>query len=111
MGGYLFSKSSDRDIYLNLASRPKKPGSVSQYRGVSVTNNPKRPFRAALRYKGRYYYLGSHPTEREAAAAYNEGALRIVGDYAVINDLSEDLNGNDDVELSSEVSEVRDDGI
>lgn len=95
MGGYLFNKSSDRDIYLSLANRPKRTGAFSEYRGVSVTNNPKRPFRAALRHKGRYYYLGSYVTEREAAEAYNEGALRIIGDYALINDFSEDLEETD----------------
>lgn len=111
MGGYLFSKSSDRDIYLSLANRPKKAGSVSQYRGVSTTNNPKRPFRAALRHKGRYYYLGSHATEREAAAAYNEGALRIVGDYAVINDLSEDPKEDGVATHDAEVPEVPGKGV
>ena len=111
MGGYLFSKSSDRDIYLSLANRPKKPGSFSEYRGVSATNNPKRPFRAALRHKGRYYYLGSHVTEREAAAAYNEGALRIVGDYALINDLSEDLKEDGVAAHETEVSEMPGTGV
>lgn len=111
MGGYLFSKSSDRDIYLSLANRPTKPGSFSKYRGVSVANNPKRPFRASLRYKGRHYYLGSHATEREAAAAYNEGALRIVGDYALINDLSEDLKENDVAAHDTEMLEVPGTGV
>lgn len=89
MASYLSSKRSDREIYLSLANRPRKRSATSQYRGVSKTTNPNRPFRAALKYKGQHHYLGSYETEREAAKAYNEAALRIVGEYAVLNDLSE----------------------
>lgn len=89
MASYLSSKRSDREIYLSLANRPRKRSATSQYRGVSKTTNPKRPFRAALKYKGQHHYLGSYETEVEAAKAYNEAALRIVGEYAVLNDLSD----------------------
>ena len=89
MASYLSSKRSDREIYLSLASRPRKRNATSRYRGVSKTTNPNRPFRAALKYKGQHHYLGSYETEIEAAKAYNEAALRIVGEYAVLNDLSD----------------------
>lgn len=89
MSGYLFKNRSDREIYLSLANRPRKRDATSQYRGVSKTTNPNRPFRAALKHKGQHHYLGSYETEREAAEAYNKAALRIVGEYAVLNDLSE----------------------
>lgn len=89
MASYLSNKRSDREIYLSLANRPRKRDATSQYRGVSKTTNPNRPFRAALKHKGQHHYLGSYETEREAAEAYNKAALRIVGEYAVLNDLSE----------------------
>lgn len=89
MASYLSNKRSDREIYLSLANRPRKHNATSQYRGVSKTTNPNRPFRAALKHKGQHHYLGSYETEREAAEAYNKAALRIVGEYAVLNDLSE----------------------
>jgi hypothetical protein len=87
VSGYLFKNRSDREVYLSLANRPRKRDATSQYRGVSKTTNPNRPFRAALKYKGRHHYLGSYETELEAAKAYNKAALRIVGEYAVLNDL------------------------
>ena len=92
MASYLSTKRSDREIYLSLANRPRKQNATSQYRGVSRTTNPNRPFRAALKHKGQNHYLGSYETEREAAKAYNEAALRIIGEYAVLNDLSDDTD-------------------
>ncbi len=89
MSSYLFSNRPDREVYLSLANRPRKRDATSQYRGVSKNTNPNKPFRAALKHKGRNYYLGSYETELEAAKAYNKAALRIVGEYAVINDLSD----------------------
>lgn len=89
MASYLFSNRSDREVYLSLANRPRKQNAASQYRGVSKTTNPNRPFRAALKHKGQHHYLGTYKTEREAAEAYNKAALSIVGEYAVINDLSD----------------------
>jgi hypothetical protein len=47
------------------------------------------PWRAALGYRGARHYLGTFSTEREAALAYNEAALRIIGDHAVINEITE----------------------
>lgn len=89
MSSYLFSNRSDRETYLSLANRPRKRDATSRYRGVSKTTNPNKPFRAALKHKGQHHYLGSYETELEAAKAYNKAALRIVGEYAVINDLSD----------------------
>jgi hypothetical protein len=34
--------------------------------------------------------LGTFETELEAAKAYNKAALRIIGDYAVINEIPEE---------------------
>lgn len=90
MASYLFNSRPDKEIYLSLANRPRKPHATSRYRGVSKTSNPNRRFRAALKHKGRHYYLGSYVTEVEAAKAYNDAALRIIGEYAVLNDLTQE---------------------
>ena len=36
---------------------------------------------------GVRYQIGVYTCEIEAARAYNEAALRIVGDYAILNDI------------------------
>lgn len=87
--GYFNCKTSREDYYLSLANRPLPANRTSAYRGVSRSKSPRLPWRAGLGYRGARYYLGAFATELEAARAYNEAALRIIGDHAVINELPE----------------------
>jgi hypothetical protein len=87
--GYFNCSGTKEAYYLSMANRPRRANRASVYRGVSRSNNPKLPWRAALGYRGGRYYLGNHATEREAALAYNEAALRIIGEHAVINEITE----------------------
>jgi hypothetical protein len=88
--GYFNCSGSKEAYYLSMANRPRPANRASVYRGVSRSNNAKLPWRAALGYRGGRYYLGNHATEREAALAYNEAALRIIGEHAVINEITDD---------------------
>ena len=88
--GYFNRTTSEEAYYLSLANRPKRAGAASVYRGVSRSTNPRLPWRAALGYRGRRYYLGVYASEREAAEAYNRAALRIIGAHAVINEINHD---------------------
>jgi hypothetical protein len=87
--GYFNCTTTREAYYLSLANRPRPATASSSYRGVSRSTNPKLPWRAALGYRGRRYYLGNHATELEAAEAYNRAALSVIGDHAVINELPE----------------------
>jgi hypothetical protein len=87
--GYFNCSTTKEAYYLSMANRPRPAGASSAYRGVSRSVNPKLPWRAALGYRGARYYLGNHATEREAALAYNAAALRIIGEHAVINLITE----------------------
>lgn len=81
---------SDKDYYLSMANRPLPAGKFSKYRGVQKNTNPKKPYRAAFRYKGKQYMLGAFETEIEAALAYNKAALAVIGEYALLNEVPGD---------------------
>ena len=87
--GYFNCTTSTETYYLSMANRPLPANSTSRYRGVSRTNSANLPWRAALGYRGARHYLGTFATEREAALAYNAAALRIIGEHAVINEVTE----------------------
>lgn len=88
---YFNRKMSDKDYYLAMARRPQPKNKYSKYRGVTV-GTKKQPYRAVLVYQAVRHYLGNFNTELEAAKAYNEAALRIIGPHAVLNDLSDSEN-------------------
>lgn len=81
---------NDKDFYLSQANRSLPPNKFSKYRGVQKNTNPKKPYRAAFRYKGKQYLLGAFENELDAARAYNKAALAIIGDYALLNELPDD---------------------
>jgi hypothetical protein len=87
--GYFNCTTTREAYYLSLANRPRPATASSPYRGVTRTTSKQLPWRAALGYRGARYYLGMFATELEAAKAYNDAALRIIGDHAVINPLPE----------------------
>jgi hypothetical protein len=87
--GYFNCTTTRKEYYLSLANRPRRANASSPYRGVSRSTSPMLPWRAALGYRGARYYLGMFATEHEAALAYNEAALRIIGEHAVINEVTE----------------------
>lgn len=60
----------------NAASR----GGASQYRGVSPTRNGR--WQAQISREGVRMHLGTYDTEEAAAAAYDEAAIRLHGEFA-----------------------------
>lgn len=74
--------------YLADARRPKRNDASSQHRGVSFRQQTQL-WIAQVYWRGRRYFLGSFKTELEEAHAYNTHARRIIGDLALLNDLSE----------------------
>lgn len=86
MASYYRKKLSDKEYYLSQALRPLRTDAYSPYRGVTK-GTPTHPYRVSLTHKGVRYQIGLFTTELEAAHAYNQAALRIIGDYAVLNEL------------------------
>ena len=65
----------------------KRKGSHSQYKGV-YWHRRNRRWCAQIGINGRIIYLGSFHSEREAALAYNEAALKCFREFARPNILS-----------------------
>lgn len=71
----------------NGCNRGKQKDNTTGYKGVRFTGMKKRPFRADIKLHGHRFYLGTYATAIEAARAYNEGALRLHGEFAHLNDV------------------------
>jgi hypothetical protein len=87
--GYYSKNRSEVDVYLTHASRPVNPNKFSKFIGVHKNSNPLKPYRAAIRFKGKKYQIGVFADEIEAAKAYNKVALSLIGPRALINEIPE----------------------
>jgi hypothetical protein len=87
MNRYFRKRSSDDAFYRSMANRPLPKNKTSRFRGVQKNNNPKKPYRVSFSFNRRRYYIGAFADELEAARAYNEAVLRVIGDESILNDL------------------------
>jgi hypothetical protein len=84
----------NRRVNLRLATKRQNvihrlrllPNAASKYRGVFLGKHG-NGWRAQIFSKGKTIYLGTFPTEWEAAAAYNEAAKIHHGEFAMLNEL------------------------
>lgn len=58
--------------------------SASGYKGVHKHG---KGFRASIKFNGKQIRLGSYPTSQRAAKAYNQAAIALFGEHAVINEV------------------------
>ena len=66
------------------------PKGISKYKGVWHRTDRNKPWVAEIKVEGVKYYLGSFYTEKEAALAYNDDAISLVGIYAKLNEVDND---------------------
>lgn len=66
----------------SLNRRKNKNGKQSQYKGVWINGNK---WAATLRVSGKNHYIGKFLTERDAALAYNDMAIKYFGEFANLN--------------------------
>ena len=66
----------------------KRQGSSSKYKGVTFSPERKsNQWLARIHKNGKKYFLGYHPTQVDAALAYNIAAQEIYGEKAYVNNL------------------------
>jgi hypothetical protein len=74
----------------NARNQLRRRDNKSGYKGVTWSKHHKR-WRAFIGLgKKRYEWLGNYQTAYQAAAAYNEAAARIYGEYAQLNEIREE---------------------
>lgn len=80
-----------RDVLGQLHSAKKRNGR-SRFRGVILHDYDGRakPWLGRINVAGKNYCLGYYKTEKEAAMAYNRAASELLGEKAMLNDISAD---------------------
>lgn len=70
-------------------NKGKRSGKLtSKYKGVDYRKNGMRCWRARIRVGDRRINLGQYATEKEAAQAYNEAAIKYHGKFANLNEIT-----------------------
>lgn len=71
-----------------IQSAEKRQGSSSTYKGVTFSPERKgNQWLARIHKEGKKYFLGYHPTQVDAALAYNVAAQEMYGETAYVNNL------------------------
>lgn len=66
----------------NASNKKKTRDNSTGYKGVAIFHDR---FRARIARHGKTYYLGVYHTAKEAAYVYDKAAIRLHGEFAVLN--------------------------
>lgn len=72
---------------VSRAVHPRTSRSLSKARGVLWRESSKK-WEVAITKEHKRYYIGLYPSIKQAATAYNKAAKALLGDRAVLNDIS-----------------------
>lgn len=74
----------------NCRNSKKRNNKSSKYKGVSrsLKRNLSKPWTAQITINGGNRFLGRYAEEIEAAAAYNEAARKLFGEFAKLNEIT-----------------------
>jgi hypothetical protein len=77
----LFAKKQ-KEINQSLANGTRQKS--SQYRGVCYDKQHDK-WKASIKYQGKKIHIGQFKTQEDAALAYNNKAIQLLGNKAVLN--------------------------
>lgn len=71
----------------NMRNQKKKKCGLSRYKGVSLNHkwNKTNNYRVSIMKNYKRYHIGYFKTEKEAAVAYNDAAIKYFGEFARLN--------------------------
>lgn len=75
-----FSNLREADKKQNGANQPKRPGTSSNYKGVTWNAKVKK-WQSTIKNNGRCLYLGCFAEEEDAAKAYAAAATKLHGEF------------------------------
>ena len=90
------NKNDNRDINLrwstwgeNECNKEKRNGGTSKYKGVCWKTKENK-WQTQICKNGKRLNLGLYDDEKDAANVYNQKAIELFGEFARLNDISED---------------------
>jgi hypothetical protein len=81
-------KKQKKEAAIKTAIKTRRTSNRNKYRGVVATHDSLKDVYKARFYNRKdkkHYYIGKFGTEEEAALAYNERAIKELGEHAVLN--------------------------
>lgn len=79
-------RSNLRIVTASQNNMNSKPSLNRKYKGVYKTTKG-TTYESRIGFKGKQIYLGCFKTQEEAAAAYDDGAMILFGDFARLNNI------------------------
>jgi HNH endonuclease/AP2 domain len=76
---------------INLQNQKPQNPKTSRYKGV-LWDKRRNKWRAHVMLDNKSHHLGLFDSETDAAAAYNDGATKLFGEYARLNDLTGEMD-------------------
>jgi hypothetical protein len=71
----------------NKNSQKRKDGFTSKYKGVSLRSDSGK-YAAQISHKSKTHHIGLYTSEKDAALAYNEAAIKYHGEFALLNEVA-----------------------
>ena len=100
----LYEKISVSPRLLHLAHARKRIFSTKKLRGISKGHTS---YKVHIGHQGQQFYLGTYPTEKRAAQAYNYASFYLYGRQGHVNHVSPLIDENDSAKIAKFLKKYR----